>query len=84
MPLAGLWLKAVFLRTKSPVVGLSSSVLFDNDDPSAAVNRRIAIILLNKKAERQITKNASNTEASLPAEPVKDENNLKTFGGQLV
>lgn len=63
----------------SRVVGLSSSVLFDNDDPSAAVNRRIAIILLNKKAERQITKNASNTEASLPAEPVKDENNLKNL-----
>ncbi len=51
----------------SRVVGLSSSVLFDKDDPFAAVNRRIAIILLNKQAEKQITKNASNEEAALPS-----------------
>lgn len=32
------------------VVGLSDSVLFDEDDPTAPVNRRISIIVLNKKA----------------------------------
>lgn len=33
------------------VVGLSSSVLFDKDDPFNPVNRRISIIVMNKKAE---------------------------------
>lgn len=33
------------------VVGLSSSVLFDKNDPFNPVNRRISIIVMNKKAE---------------------------------
>lgn len=33
------------------VVGLSSAVLFDKSDPFNPVNRRISIIVLNKKAE---------------------------------
>lgn len=33
------------------VVGLSSAVLFDKNDPYNPVNRRISIIVLNKKAE---------------------------------
>lgn len=33
------------------VVGLASSVLFDKRDPEAAINRRISIIVMNKKAE---------------------------------
>ncbi|MFW5824499.1 MAG: flagellar motor protein MotB [Marinobacter sp.] len=32
------------------VVGLSDSVAFDKEDPTAPVNRRISIIVLNKKA----------------------------------
>lgn len=36
------------------VVGLSDSVLFDQDDPTAPVNRRISIIVLNKKAAGEI------------------------------
>ena len=33
------------------VVGLSSSVLFDKEDPFNPVNRRISIIVMNKKTE---------------------------------
>jgi chemotaxis protein MotB len=33
------------------VVGLSSAVLFDKSDPFNPINRRISIIVLNKKAE---------------------------------
>ena len=36
------------------MVGLSDSVLFDQDDPTAPVNRRISIIVLNKKAAGEI------------------------------
>jgi chemotaxis protein MotB len=33
------------------VVGLASSVPMDEKDPSSAINRRIAIVVMNKKAE---------------------------------
>jgi chemotaxis protein MotB len=36
----------------SRVVGLSSAVLFDKQDPSSAINRRISIIVMTKKAEQ--------------------------------
>lgn len=36
------------------VVGLSSSVLFDRNDPLNAVNRRISIVVLNKETEESI------------------------------
>lgn len=37
------------------VVGLSSAVLFDRDDPFNPINRRISIIVMNEKAENAIT-----------------------------
>jgi len=40
------------------VVGLSDSVLFDKDNPSAPVNRRISIIVLNKKTADDIETSA--------------------------
>ena len=33
------------------VVGLSSAVLFNKEDPLNPINRRISIIVMNKKAE---------------------------------
>jgi len=36
------------------VTGLSSAVLFDEDDPLNPVNRRISIVVMNKKAEQAI------------------------------
>lgn len=47
----------------SRVVGLASSVLFDQSDSYAAVNRRIAIIVLNRKAEDEIARNAGVRDA---------------------
>lgn len=48
------------------VVGLSDSVLFDQEDPTAPVNRRIAIIVLNKKTVQDIQDNAGRQDASQP------------------
>lgn len=48
----------------SRVVGLASSVLFDESDSLAPVNRRIAIIVLNRRAEDEIARNAGVREAA--------------------
>lgn len=45
------------------VVGLSSAVLFDAKNPYNPVNRRISIIVMNKKTEESITK--ENTDANV-------------------
>jgi chemotaxis protein MotB len=50
------------------VVGLGSAIPFDKDDPNAPVNRRISIIVMNKKAEEAITKEARQIEASTAKE----------------
>lgn len=49
------------------VVGLSDSVLFEKDSPRAPVNRRIAIIVLNKKAIEDI-----QSDSGADAQPVID------------
>jgi len=46
------------------VVGLSSAVLFDSSDPLNPINRRISIIVLNKKAEDSITQENKKIEVS--------------------
>ncbi len=38
------------------VVGLSSAVLFDKNDPYNPINRRISITVMNKEAEKAVTK----------------------------
>ena len=47
------------------VVGLSDSVLFEQDEPTAPVNRRISIIVLNKKTMNGIHSSASAKGAPL-------------------
>ena len=47
------------------VVGLSDSVLFDNEDPNAPVNRRISIIVLNKKTVDNIQSSAGRSDEPL-------------------
>lgn len=47
------------------VVGLSDSVLFDQDDPQAPVNRRISIIVMNKKTAEGIQSNAGRSSEPL-------------------
>ncbi len=44
------------------VVGLSSAVLFDTNDPFNPINRRISIIVMNKKAEEAVTKDGGSID----------------------
>ncbi|TVP54446.1 MAG: motility protein MotB [Halomonadaceae bacterium] len=46
------------------VVGLGDSVLFDRTNPQAPVNRRISIIVLNKKTSDAIQKSASSSHSA--------------------
>ena len=50
------------------VVGLSSAVPLDKNDPNAPINRRISIIVMNKKAEDAITKEGRQVEAGTAKE----------------
>jgi chemotaxis protein MotB len=45
------------------VVGLSSSVLFDKDDPQNPINRRISIIVMTKQAEDTALKSEERPES---------------------
>lgn len=53
------------------VVGLSSAVLFDTKDPLNPINRRISIIVMNKKTEDSITQENRMVEVA-DKESVKD------------
>ena len=46
------------------VVGLSSAVLFDKEDPFNPINRRISIIVMNKQAEETAAKDGGSVEVS--------------------
>lgn len=50
------------------VVGLGSAVPFDAANPNSPVNRRISIIVMNRKAEEAITKESRQVEASTAKE----------------
>ncbi len=56
------------------VVGLSSAVLFDKDDPLSPVNRRISLIVMNKKAEEAATHDGGTVgvDAEGDAENIKE------------
>jgi chemotaxis protein MotB len=58
------------------VVGLADAVPFDKANPSAPVNRRISIIVMNKKAEEAITKEGQQLEAAT-AQEVADKLNVR-------
>jgi len=47
------------------VVGLSDSILFNKDDSRAPVNRRISIIVMNKKAADDIQSSAGQSDEPL-------------------
>lgn len=55
----------VRLEQIARVVGLSDSVLFDTDNPTAPVNRRISIIVLNKKTADSIENGARRPDQPL-------------------
>ena len=52
----------------SRVVGLSSSVLLDATDPYNPVNRRVSIIVMNKKAEEAAAQDGGKIEVDEPAD----------------
>ena len=54
------------------VVGLASSVPFNQADPHDPVNRRISIIVMNKRTEDAVTKEASGVSVADKAD-VRDE-----------
>lgn len=50
------------------VVGLSSAVLFDKQDPFNPINRRISIIVMNKKAEESAAMDGGSVEIANDAQ----------------
>jgi len=48
------------------VVGLASAVPFDKTDPFAPINRRISIIVMNKKTEEAISREGNALAAAAP------------------
>lgn len=59
------------------VVGLASSTLFDKSHPESAINRRISIIVMNKRTELAMTEGEGGDLNSLPENikeaPLKDD-----------
>jgi len=53
------------------VVGLASSVLFDKDDPANPINRRISIVVMNKRTEEALMKDGNSLDVGTdaPLEP---------------
>jgi chemotaxis protein MotB len=54
------------------VVGLSSAVLFDPDNPLNPINRRISIIVMNKKTEDVVSKDGGTLEAEAKPEAIAE------------
>lgn len=57
-------------RKITRVVGLASSIALDRSDPFNPINRRIAIVLMNKKTERAILQEGREIDLSVSAEVV--------------
>jgi len=53
------------------VVGLSSTIPLDRNDPFAAINRRITLIVMNKRTEESILQEGNDLDvsANAPVEP---------------
>lgn len=45
------------------VVGLASTVLFDKNDPLSSVNRRVSIVVLNRRAEESLLQEDGKSDA---------------------
>jgi chemotaxis protein MotB len=56
------------------IVGLSSTVNLIKDDPNAAVNRRISVIVLNQRTERRIDEESATSTFSVDAQAIKRSN----------
>jgi chemotaxis protein MotB len=62
------------------VVGLSSVVLFDKDDPTNPVNRRISIIVMSNKATEALGKEGAQTKEIRTNEAVIPSRSLGVSG----
>ena len=51
------------------VVGLASAVNLDDKDPFNPINRRISIIVMNKKTEEAVARESGRLEVAVPAAP---------------
>jgi len=54
------------------VVGLSSSVLFDTENPFSPINRRISIIVMNKAAEEAVSEGEGSGKQEEEAMPIDE------------
>ncbi len=45
------------------VVGLASTVLFDRNDPLSSINRRISIVVLNRRSEEALLQEDGRVDA---------------------
>lgn len=54
------------------VIGLSSAVLFDKEDPVNPINRRISIVVMNEKAKKAVTMDGQTIDVDMQAEPNKE------------
>jgi len=54
------------------VIGLSSAVLFEKEDPVNPINRRISIVVMNEKAEKAVTMDGQTIDVDMQAEPNKE------------
>ncbi len=53
------------------VVGLASTVLYDKTDPDGAINRRISIVILNKRTEEAILRDGKAADIETAEEAVE-------------
>ncbi|MBX9894733.1 MAG: flagellar motor protein MotB [Nitrosomonas sp.] len=51
------------------VIGLSSAVLFDKDDPLNPINRRISIVVMNERAEKAVTMDNPTIDIDIQDQP---------------
>ncbi|MBS0298618.1 MAG: flagellar motor protein MotB [Proteobacteria bacterium] len=51
------------------VIGLSSAVLFDKNEPLNPINRRISIVVMNERAEKAVTMDDQTIDIDMQAEP---------------
>ena len=56
------------------VVGLAASVLFDKSDPLNPINRRISIIVMNKKAELAAAQDGGDVDLDKSAAATVESN----------
>lgn len=54
------------------VIGLSSAVLFDKNNPLNPINRRISIVVMNEKAEKAVTMDDQSIDIDMQEEPMTE------------